>query len=225
MIFLWVVLYGCLFTVTEYLSDRFWLEYSISSIAICVFAICFCVYCEKQSRKEPESISVAKTNKIGISTLVFLPLLLLPIFNCIALKQQFNLFAYLLMFGVCVCEEIFFRKYLLEFLTKKLKTTGFVLTALIFSLFHVVNIVNNCDFLFIFIQIICTFVAALCYNGLAFKYQSLIPSFVLHLITNLTGFNVVLAVSNVFYYVGLAVVIVIYSIYGIYFVNSQRKGI
>ena len=105
---------------------------------------------------------------------------------------------------------------------KKNKICAFFLTALIFAIFHAVNFVNNCNFSFVILQIVSAFFVGLCYNGLVLRYSSILPTFILHLLTNICGTYVV-DIYNKTYIIGFCISILIYLIYAVYFYIDQKR--
>lgn len=225
MIFVWVILYGVIFIFSEQLSNLIKIDHIVTVFTLLIFTCCFVVYTLK-TRQKAEEIKVFKFKNFEAlkDIVLMLPLLCFPIFNLIFFKANFNIITLILMISVCMVEELFFRKYLLEAIMKKNKVLGFFLTALIFALFHAVNLINNCDLIFVFLQIISAFFVGLCYNGAVLRYQSILPTFILHLLTNICGLGWVEAYDKT-YIIGLCFCMIIYFSYGVYFFTNQRKNV
>jgi len=223
MIFIWVILYGIIFVISEKLSFLIGIDHIITIFTLLIFVICFIIYTLKKSKQNEEiNVFLIKNFKFNKDFFLMIPLLCFPLFNLIIFRANFDIMILILMVSICMLEELFFRKYLLEAIIRKNKTLGFFLSALIFALFHFSNILNNSSILYISLQIIVAFFVGLCYNGLVLKYQSILPTFLLHLLTNICGVGDLNAYANE-YIIGLCFCTVIYFIYGVWFFINQTK--
>ncbi|MBQ8238114.1 MAG: CPBP family intramembrane metalloprotease [Oscillospiraceae bacterium] len=117
-----------------------------------------------------------------------LPLFLLPGYNLMTADGFApDLPTAALMLCAAVTEEIFFRGFLLHFLARRSKTAGIYLTSILFSILHIVNLTQNIDPVYTWMQVICAFASGLCYSTVTISIGSLLPCIAAHFLTNITG--------------------------------------
>ena len=117
----------------------------------------------------------------------FLPLAALPIYNLLSLQQfEFRLSTAILMLSVSVCEELFFRGFLLRWLERKSVLFAVVASSTLFSILHCVNM-KSMEPLYVGMQMLCAFSAGVCYCFVTIRGSSLLPPMVIHFLTNITA--------------------------------------
>ncbi len=211
MIFIWVIAYGCVYILAETLSKQIGVAHSVTAFAILLYAAALVWWSQKKEKKL--SLSYKLEGKAG-DFVYPLPLLCFPLSNLLTVENRPNMYAYLLTIGVCVVEEIFFRGYLPA--VCKEKKWGAILSSVAFALFHFVNATSFNGYLVA--QVLSAFAVGLCFCGLTEKYQSLLPSTLLHLSINLTG----VGIPARGWYVGVGVCGLVYLVYGI-LLTFRRK--
>ena len=117
-----------------------------------------------------------------------LPLFALPILNCMIVQQLIWDVSYMmLMVCVAVIEEVFFRGFLYDILSKWNRWGYIFLSAFLFGVFHIVNLWEGYRLHYVIMQTVCAFSAGICYAGLTVKIQSIVPAIIAHSLTNLSA--------------------------------------
>lgn len=141
----------------------------------------------------------------------FLPLLMLPAYNLLTVKDfPPGLSELLLMLAVCAVEELFFRGFLLCFLQKYGPLTGILLSSAVFALLHFANLASGAEPSLLTAQVLCAFSAGLCYSAAAVQTDSLLPGFGAHFLTNITAGTALFQPTPLFW-----ACITVYGVYGI----------
>ena len=206
MVIIWILLFGIIFLLSNFLSKTIGVENVITAPALLIF-ITLLVLLIIQSKHNDE-IKIKKI-KIQLFDLTYIaPLFCFTIINLIFVDFKFNFLSILLMFSVCAMEEIVFRGFLLTYFSKKYSKFSTYISATIFALIHFVNIFSGLDLMFVTIQVICAFSVGLSYNALTQKFDSIVIPYIIHLITNITAIGT-LKNPNYIYYICLAVCFII----------------
>lgn len=117
----------------------------------------------------------------------FLPLLMLPVCNCLTAKAvSLSLPTFLLMLAASAAEELFFRGFLLRFLTRFGAIPAILISSVVFALFHLVNLTAG-SALYTWAQVLCALTAGICFAAEALRSGSLLPGFGAHLLSNITA--------------------------------------
>lgn len=181
MIFLWTAWYGLTFALAEHLSPGPWL----TPVAMGTYLGLLVLWIIRTGRSGAVGLCLPRGMKVR-SIPELLPLLVLPAYN-LATGTLPGLPTVLLMLSISAAEEIFFRGFLLQHLLKWGKLRAVLLTALIFALFHGVNLIRGGDLLYTAVQILCAFFSGLCFSAVTVRWGSLFPSIAAHVLTNITG--------------------------------------
>ena len=153
----------------------------------------------------------------------FLPLVALPIYNL--MTSQFlsaHLPTLTLMLAASVCEEIFFRGFLLVWLERKNSILAVVGSGVLFAFFHCVNIASLGIF-YVAIQMLCAFAAGICYSLTVIRGKSLLIPMIAHFLTNVTATAEMSSVDVEQSVPGLCVCICIYLGYGIWLSHKIKE--
>ena len=146
MIFFWTMLYGLAYTLPRMYARNAW----ATSISMSIYILLLILW-------------LIRTGKAGYIRLQglqswnlpdFLPLLLLPVCN-LPLVTSPPPTVVLLMVCVSVAEEILFRGVLLRFFQKRGNFQSILITAVIFALFHGVNLICSDSLIPVLLQILC----------------------------------------------------------------------
>lgn len=225
MYFIWIVLYQWLFWTLEALSHHFQFKNSGILIALVIYISLFYKWIKKSGDKEAIALKKSKvTNKKLV--LYYLPLTILPIYNCITVEQQIIEFSfYLLILCVAIIEEIFFRGVLYQLLEKWSKCGYIILSSLLFAFFHLVNIYEGMEWQYVFFQMLSAFTAGICYASLVICEESIYSCIVFHFLTNVTAGNGVhVEIDNLYSFkvYGLCICMIVHIWYGIWIYKNVR---
>ncbi len=217
MIFVWIFLYGGVYVLGEFFSERVGRAHCITAFAVLLFAVAFAVYSQRKSQRKrcPPYALQARANAL----LSLTPLLCFPLGNLLTVQGAGNAYSYLLLFSVAAVEEIFFRGYLLSYFRGK-RWTGALVSSAVFALCHLVNI-GKATLAFVAMQTVSAFAVGLCFCALTIRYKSLLPSTLLHIAINLTGAG---SVSNAaWWYANVTVCGLLYLFYAVFIISSGEK--
>ena len=187
MIYVWIILYGLTHLCSETISQRhpalFWLVPSSMLLYTVLLILWIC-----RTRQAKNIGLCAPSFPLRTKWLYLLPLVLFPVHNLLTSKGFVpDLSTAALMLSVSVVEEIFFRGFLLRYVIRCGKPAGIILTSLLFSLFHIVNLIQGAPSSYTFLQMLWAFAAGLCYCTAAISFDSLIPCITAHFLTNITA--------------------------------------
>ncbi len=114
----------------------------------------------------------------------------------------------LLLAFAAICEELFFRGFLL-FSNKRY---GVIISAVVFSLMHLVSL-KSVDTAYIMVLLLLAFSAGVAYAFITIFTKSIIPCIILHILTNITASGDadlnLLIMCSIFYLVYTAVYVYI----------------
>jgi membrane protease YdiL (CAAX protease family) len=88
------------------------------------------------------------------------------------------------MLCVAICEELFFRGWLISRISMLGTIPAVMISSLVFGLLHILN-QGRID-----LQVICALGAGLCYCGVRLRSKSILLPVAFHFLTNLTGASV-----------------------------------
>lgn len=153
-----------------------------------------------------KKFNISKMNKI----LWGFPIFYLIIVNLI---NKSNIIEDLLFWGLVVLiEEIFFRGCLL-YLFKNMETRKQILfSSLIFSIFHLNNIISNDEYLFVMFQVVLSFFVGISFCIITIICDSIFPAYLIHFIINITN-NINLTNKQYIYFSIFIIIICIYNHY------------
>lgn len=187
MVCLWVVLYGLTYICAEKLSQELPDSIWIIPSAMLLYTLTILLWICRTGRSQmirfhmPPPLSPEKWFHI-------LPLFFLPGYNLLVSEGlTVYLPAVVLILSTSVVEELFFRGFLLYYLSKNSKNAGIYLTSIFFSILHLVNLTQGIDLAYTSIQVICAFASGLCYSSVTMITNSLFPCIVAHFLTNITA--------------------------------------
>lgn len=215
---LWIALYGLVYTLANCLPcDEYpWaVPLAMSGYSA---ALIFWVFRTGQARRL--GLCVPR----HIRCFRFLPLLMLPVCNCLTAKAfSLSLPTFLLMLAVCAAEELFFRGFLLRFLMRYGAIPAVLLSSIVFALFHLVNWTAG-GALYTWAQVLCALSAGICFAAAAVRSGSLLPGFAAHLLSNITAASAPAEPSPLLWFC-----IVLYGCYGLVLckqlsVNKERQA-
>ena len=118
----------------------------------------------------------------------------------------------LLVFIAPIVEEYIFRGITLRFLGRFSNKFGVISTSLLFGLFHL-----N------FVQIIPAFLLSYLLCMITLRYKSIIPSIIVHIVTNLILFSLgIFATTKYSYFIVFIIILYVAAIYIIYKTHNKR---
>lgn len=200
--FVWIFLYGLIYIATERVSLLFEASHLIMIFAMSLYWIFFfvCVY----KRGELRRYGICRPQHKGMTEyILYAWLLLMPFTNLTiaalsssAIKINVeNLPGILPMIYFGLGEEVLFRGGILSLLTKQYKTNvlkGTLITSLMFSAMHMINIYSSATVGYAVVQSICAAATGFCFGMITCREKSIIPCVMIHSLTNITS----LAISN-----------------------------
>lgn len=186
MLFLWILLYGLIFSLSEYAAALFNAQAWMTAMTMTVYIILLlCWICRTGQRQAVGLVFPCIQVKDAVW---LLPLIVLPLGNRVATgSQDFSVYSVLLTLCICMAEELFFRGFLLSFLQSRLGLRGVFTAALIFALFHGVNLLSGWNPQYVIIQIFLAFSVGMYLSVLRLFCGSLVPGIAAHFLTNLTA--------------------------------------
>lgn len=186
MLYIWIILYGMLFTLSEAAAEILHAGIWLSTIVMTVYTTLLVLWAFRTGWAHQYGLLIPRI-KNSLSSF-FLPLALLPLCNLLITKPSLPAFpAGLLMFCICIVEEFFFRGMLLSFLVKSVGRWGIFLSAVFFSLFHLVNLASGMELSNVLMQTASALAAGLIYSIVRLSCGSLIPCIAAHFFTNITA--------------------------------------
>lgn len=221
-VFVWVMLYGGMHIISKLISQTLHIAQWGTAFAMLLYVCLFMAWIYMTGRSREISLCIRKCSK-GLEYLYMLPLFVLPLFNVIigeGVRITFPTAIY--MISISIVEELFFRGFLLHYLLKRSKICGIVVSSTLFAGFHLINLFQYKDSVYILCQVLCAFVVGICYSAIVVRYNSLLPCFIAHSLTNITGLSVM--VANNFYEIiyGLFICIAVYVGYGVFICREIR---
>lgn len=180
MIFLWTILYGLAYTLPVLYANSAWTTSICMSIYI-LLLIGWLIHSRQTAYVRLHRIHAIKPKDLPD----FLPLLILPICNLPTTCPP--LAVAVLMVCVSIAEEILFRGVLLRFFQKSGNFRSILACAIIFALFHGVNLLNGGNLTAVLLQILCAAGAGFLYGALTLKWNTILPAITGHILTNITG--------------------------------------
>lgn len=222
MIFLWVALYGLVYLVSQKISQEIYVTDWVTALAMMIYVGLLLFWIFRTGKHREVNLGAVRQLQFK-NFFYFAPLALLPIYNIVtADKHQIGLSAVVFMLSVSLAEEVFFRGFMLRFFIKKGKLSAILLTSACFALFHCVNLAEYSDFTYILMQVLCAFAVGICYGAVTIKFESLIPCFIAHTLTNVTGILNPAYVGQGEEMWGLLICIAAYAFYGIWLCRKIR---
>lgn len=179
MVFLWIAGYGLIDTVARRICQKDGVHSAV--MLGYILALILWIVCTGQARQLGLCVLPGK------DFVRFWPLLMLPVCNLITGGGRLvPLPVIVRMLSVCAAEELFFRGFLLRFLTKYGKFPAVFLSSVAFALFHLVNFsVGNG--LYTLMQVLCAMTVGICFAAATLRTASLLPGYVAHFLTNITA--------------------------------------
>lgn len=186
MLFLWIILYGLLYCLSEAAAPMLNAAAWLTPITMVIYIGLLLLWVCRTGQQQAAGLVFFRLRKGDLP--VFLPLMVLPLCNLVTTgNPAISLFSMLLTLCTCTAEELFFRGFLLSFLRKKVGLQSVLIAALTFSLFHSVNIFSGWDIPSVLMQMLLAFSAGIYYCLIRISCGSLIPCIAAHFLTNLTA--------------------------------------
>ncbi len=235
LIFVWVIAYGGIYLLGEFLSAWIGVAHSATCVALLVYAAAFVFWSVKRGdgiaryglqacpfcRKEGE---LPRRERARSCTVFLFLLLLFPVCNLFLLKNTWNIPFLVLTVGVCTVEELFFRGYLFRAFPKN-KMAGALVSSGVFALLHLANMATPSATLSLFdvlLQVISAFGVGIGLCGMTTVWDSLLPATFLHIFINATGVGIPL--SRFWQPLAVLACSAVYALYGsiILYVDKRR---
>lgn len=185
----WIVLYGIASEIGE--------KYTVQPVLLGVYVLGLIVFLNKRGKLGCYGVAFPKKVP-GIYATCILALFSVIAMNCIisdkaGLMPELERACIVMLFSVFV-EELFFRGYLLRKFNsgygEKCRWKGIVISGVVFSFMHLVNLKNGADFVYTLFQMFCSFELAICLGIVAQIYDSILVGAVIHYLINLSSIGV-----------------------------------
>lgn len=218
MIFLWIILYGLIYTALSQLDG---IENWVRAFSVLIYSILLMRWTLTRKHLQKErSIPQRPKDWLVVATLG-----LMPLCNLFAGKQlALDGSDVVLMLGAAITEELFFREHLLSFLRKKNDLLGIIGTSAVFAVLHLGNGFQNADMAYVLIQAFCAFFVSMLYCAVVIRFHRLGPCMAAHFFTNISGAG---AIENIGGAVILCICAVVCGVCGIWSFlgngNTQRR--
>lgn len=177
MIFFWTILYGLAYTLPVMYIRNAW----ATSLSMSLYILLLTLWLLRTGKSAYVRLQPLQSRNLSD----FLPLLLLPVCNLPLVTSPPSVI--LLMVCVSIAEEILFRGVLLRFFQKRGNLQTLVITAIIFALFHGVNLLHGDNVIAVLLQILCAAGTGFLYGAITIKCGSILPAMAGHILTNITG--------------------------------------
>lgn len=214
-VFLWFSFYQVICIISPMLQSVLMNNQYILEILliIYIFLLLFWIYKKKLVNELAiQEVSINDLNEC---------LWCIPLLSLVAVNMrdcELNMNQLLLYAMIAFIEELFFRGFLLKITKQLFVSYRLLLCGFIFAIFHISNILTYSDYIYVFYQIIISFISGVAFCVITLKCKSLIPSFFIHLLINITANRNVLISSQVEY-------IICIFIYGMYSLCLYKKYI
>lgn len=214
MVYLSIVLYGIVYTVAEYISLL--MKQRITASAMVLYTALYVLWLRRTNRHQ--AIGLYSPAPHGLrACLRHLPLYILPLFQFVAhglADAEWDVLVLLL--SGAVMEEIFFRGFLLHWLSPRSRFTSILATSLFFALFHGVNLFAGLARSYVLLQMLCAFCVSIAFCAVSLS-DGLLPCMTAHCLINLTGAGDASCAA-----LPLLLCAALYVIYGIWFCQTAR---
>ena len=209
VLFIWVALYGLTYALSEALFR------APAITALCMAAYCFLLLLWIIRSGQGRTLGLCRPSLSRRDRLWIYPLLLLlPLYNLLTSTPP-ALVSCLLLLSAALVEEVFFRGFLLSRLFRWGAWRSVWFSAVIFALFHGVNLLQGAGLLQTAAQIFCAAAAGILYAAVTLCSGSILPAMLSHALVNTTG-NGASAVSPVLLFCAA-----LQGICGFYIVKSK----
>lgn len=218
MLFVWVALYGLADMISDLLPGIGWLR----GISLVVYDALFVFWILRTGRGKLAGLNPMKHPvKDGAVSLALLAVF--PLYNSISAENfpAFGAEFLLCMLCAALTEELFFRGFLLSWLTRLGQVPGIVLTSLAFALLHCVNFLEAGGSGYVWLQILSSFFVSICYCAVTIRFGSILPCAAAHFLTNITGTG---SVSGSWPHWGLWGCIAVYALWGWTMTRNIRQN-
>lgn len=187
MLFIWVALYGAVNIISDVVSGTTEGISWIGSWFLLGYSGLFVAWILLTGKKN--SAGLIPPGRIHISDLIWLlPLTVFPVYNSLTAEFQSHGMSFLLyMFCVSFIEEIVFRGFLLSWLRQRGIMSAIIITSVVFAVMHGINFVENKDAMYVWLQILSSFVVSICYCAASVHFRSIFPCVAAHFLTNVIG--------------------------------------
>ena len=181
MIFFWTILYGLAYTIPRICIPGRWAV----PISMGIYILLLAAWLIRTGRAGYVRLQAAGTVRYrdlpDLLSLVVLPVCNLPAAAAPALS------AIALMVFVSAAEELLFRGVLLRFFQKWGNFRNILAAAMLFALFHGVNLFSGSGLPAVLLQMACATGAGFLYGAMTLKWNSILPAIAGHALTNITG--------------------------------------
>lgn len=178
VIFFWTILYGLAYTLPVMYAHNAW----ATSVSMSIYILLLITWLIRSGKSAYVRLQPLQSRNLSD----FLPLLLLPVCNLPMVNVPPAVVA-LQMVCVSIAEEVLFRGVLLRFFQKRGNLQALVITAIIFALFHGVNLLHGDNVIAVLLQVLCAAGTGFLYGAITIKCGSILPAMAGHILTNITG--------------------------------------
>ena len=181
MIFFWTILYGLAYTIPRVCISGSWAV----PLSMGVYTLTLVTWLIRTGRAGYVRLQAARAIRYrdlpDLLSLLVLPACNLPMTAAPALS------AIALMVFASAAEELLFRGVLLRYFQKWGNLRSILAAAILFALFHGVNLISGSGTAAVLLQMTCAAGAGFLYGAMTLKWNSILPAMAGHALTNITG--------------------------------------
>ena len=210
MFFIWIILYGLVYTVSQKLSQLVPIPYMIPALSMFLYTIALLFFLYKKKYLKRYKDRFFESKKMS-QCFIYGPLFLLPIVDIAVFVRQLlssggidnQSISHVIcansnvIFGECllilscsVVEELFFRAFLLVIFIDRFRLrviNSIVLSSFLFALVHAANIFSGMTFRYVLIQCICAGTVGFGFSVVVCCEHNIIACILAHAFINLTS--------------------------------------
>ena len=215
-----IIIYLFVITIASYISNVIGIPYLINAIVEILFVVISVLILKR--KKLILKYGLCVINPINYKKLLyFIPLVIMPILNLIfGVYMNYSIQEIVLiiitMIGASFMEEILFRSHLVRNYEPFGKGYAIVLSSMIFSMFHLLNLTSSANVLLTIIQLLSAFFIGLLFSSILIKTNTVIPCFICHSMINVSNIFMNQKISSINMLIIYSINILISLAYTIY---------
>ena len=190
MIFIWLIIYGFIYRISERASFILNLPHIITVFTMLLYWAVLVGYLYKKEHLKMYGLCLPEHKRFSRYA-ACIPLLLFPIMNMLMYEQNYiHDWGILLLLSASFGEEILFRGFLLSKLTEQYRKRplyGIAVTSCLFAVMHMVNLYTGVTLRYAAVQTVCAGAMGVCFAVISYRDRSIIPSVILHSLINVTS--------------------------------------
>ena len=183
MFFIWLFLYGAVMLLMQIAAPLF---PAAPYVGLPIYTLALAIWILETGKGRRFGLS--KPEGAFAKHIFFLPCFLPVLYNLY--RFGFSIPAGMSLLGILggvLLEEIVFRGILLQWLCRRLRLWGMLLSSLAFGFAHILNLEGGMPPMFVLCQVIFAVAVGFALCGLRLHYKSIFPGVLIHLLINLTA--------------------------------------